>query len=85
VNVPKHTHGKARMREIRDAVCSGGCVRHEWATGKIEVVYASGVALPLDGRSYQAFCYGLGLHIRLTETGSTDTKDLIQEWRMYVA
>src|SRR5690242_19790859 len=57
----------------------GGCVRFTWEKGQREIITKDGKKFPLDGRTYQPLVTRSGL--KETRTGSTETKDLVIEWR----
>jgi hypothetical protein len=79
---PDDTSGLAQMKQVQRVVNDGGYVKFDWKTGRIVVVSADGeLFTTLDGRTYQGFLKTLAPRLQRSETGSTDTKDLVIEWR----
>jgi hypothetical protein len=71
----------ARLKDVREALANGGYVRYVWGVCGPVIVSANGESMPMDGRTYQGFLTSLAPTLVRTETGSTDTRDLIIEWR----
>jgi len=79
---PESTGGLAYLAEIHHVLAEGGLVRFHWGNGQHILVNANGKSFtPIDGRSYQGFLKTANKRYTRTETGSTDTKDLVVEWR----
>ena len=79
---PESTGGLAYLAEIHHVLAEGGLVRFHWGHGQHILVNANGKSFtPIDGRSYQGFLKTANKRYTRTETGSTDTKDLVIEWR----
>ena len=55
---------------------AGGVLRMIWRNGDARIIDVDGNEMKVDGRAYQGF-----LTCVLTETGNTDDKDLVMEWR----
>jgi len=70
------------LAELNQLLASGGVLRLTWGKweSQIEAINANGQSFLVDGRTYHAITRK---HPELvqTETGSTDTNDLIMEWR----
>lgn len=83
---PEKTHGLARMKQVRRVLNEGGHVKFVWKTGAITVISADGALFStMDGRTYQGLLKTLAPKLERTEIGSTETKDLVIEWRKSVA
>jgi hypothetical protein len=72
---------RAKLKDVREALANGGCVRFVWNTCGPRIISADGESVPLDGRTYQGFLTSLAPTLKRTEAGSVETKDLIIEWR----
>jgi hypothetical protein len=70
----------AKLAEAKEILAQGGVLRFIWASSSPAfLVKASGELRILDGRAYDALVNHADL-VR-TENGSTETKDLVIEWR----
>jgi hypothetical protein len=79
---PENTDGFVQMRQVQRVLNEGGQVKCDWNTGAITVVSADGVLFStMDGRTYQGFLKTLAPKLQRTDTGRTETKDLVIEWR----
>src|SRR6267142_3816647 len=79
---PENTGGLAHMKQVRRVLDEGGHVRFEWLTClAILVSVDRKLSTTIDGRTYQAFLKTLPPQLERTDTGSTETKDLVIEWR----
>jgi len=79
---PENTGGLARMRQVHRVLSEGGYVQFDWKTCRTIVISADGeLFTTMDGRTYQGFLKTLAPKLNRSETGSTDTKDLVIEWR----
>jgi len=79
---PENTGGLAHMKQVRRVLDEGGHVRFDWLTCLAILVSADRkLSTTIDGRTYQAFLKTLPPQLERTETGSTETKDLVIEWR----
>jgi hypothetical protein len=72
---------KGRLADIDECLDTGGVLRFVWASCLTTLVYPSGETKTLDGRSYKGFLATRADSMRRTESGSTENKDLIIEWR----
>ncbi len=72
---------RATMKQVRGVLNEGGKVVFDWKQGWTRLVSADGNFTTIDGRTYQGFLKTLAPKLERTETGSTDTKDLVIEWR----
>ncbi len=70
----------ARLPDIRRVVEEGGYVRFVWASNSPKLVSADKETL-IDLRSYHGFLKTLAPKLQRTETGSSETKDLVIEWK----
>ena len=78
----KNTGGLAKLADVRRILTEGGIVRFQWATCWTVLISADGGSFTtLDGRTYQGFLKTVAPKMERTETGSTETKDLVIEWR----
>ncbi len=79
---PKNTGGLAHLKEVRRVLAEGGIVRFHWSTCSPILIHPNGESFtPIDGRSYHAFQETADQKYTRTETGSTETKDLVIEWK----
>jgi len=79
---PENTGGLARMRQVQRVLNEGGYVKFDWKICRTIVISADGeLFTTMDGRTYQGFLKTLASRLQRTETGSTETKDLVIEWR----
>jgi hypothetical protein len=69
----------AFLAEANEILANGGVLRFTWGTGQHVLITESGDIRPLDGRAYQTLTRRADL--TRTETGSTENKDLVIEWR----
>jgi hypothetical protein len=78
----KNTGGLAKLADVGRVLAEGGIVRFQWVTCWTVLISAdSGSYTPLDGRTYQGFLKVVAPKLERTETGSTETKNLVIEWR----
>ena len=78
----KSTGGLARLSDIKRELDHGGFVRFVWFDVWPMLMHADGQWFTtIDGRTYQAFQKTADRRYTKTETGSTETKDLVIEWR----
>ncbi len=69
------------LSDIDTAIENGGWLRFEWSTCTVTLFGPLGDAMPVDGRSYQAFTEPKHADkFKRREFGSVETKDLIIEW-----
>jgi hypothetical protein len=79
VRVNRSSHG-AKLAEANQILADGGIMRFVWGSSlPAYLVKASGEQRILDGRTYDSLCNREDL--TRTETGSTENKDLVIEWR----
>ena len=79
---PENTGGLARMRQVQRVLNEGGYVKFDWKICRTIVISADGeLFTTMDGRTYQGFLKTLAPKLHCSETGGTDTKDLVIEWR----
>jgi len=72
----------ARIKDIRKHLATDGYVKFVWVNNQAILIHARHVTFcPIDGRSYQAFLLTADQKYNRTETGSTETNDLVIEWR----
>jgi hypothetical protein len=75
----RSSHG-AKLAEAKQILMDGGIMRFVWGSNQpAHLAKASGELRILDGRTYESLRKREDL-IR-TETGSTETRDLIIEWK----
>src|SRR6266851_1832623 len=78
----ENTGSLAQMKQVRRVLNEGGHVKFVWKTGAITAISADGALFStMDGRTYQGFLKTLAPKLERTETGSTETKDLVIESR----
>jgi hypothetical protein len=84
VFVTKSTvRGLARLAEVKRVLARGGLVRFIWASSHTILISANGKRLTtLDGRTYQGFLKTIAPNLKERRTGSTETRDLIIEWKL---
>jgi hypothetical protein len=70
----------AFLAEADEILANGGVLRFTWGTGQRVLITASGNIRPVDGLAYQPLTNRADL--TRTETGSTDAKDLVIEWKL---
>jgi hypothetical protein len=72
----------ARMTDAKRIVAHGGLVRFTYKTGMAILVSADGgIRYQLDRRTYDAFLRVIAPELSRTESGSTETNDLVIEWK----
>ena len=71
----------ALLAEANEILANGGIMRFVWASSQTVLVKASGELRALDGRAYDSLLNRSDL--TRIETGSTETKDLVIEWRKH--
>jgi hypothetical protein len=71
----------ALLAEANEILANGGIMRFIWATCQTVLVKATGELRALDGRTYDSLRNRSDL--TRIETGSTETKDLVIEWRKH--
>jgi hypothetical protein len=69
------------LRDVQRVLSEGGFIRYIWRTGRRELIAANGSSLRIDGRTYQSLLKKHTAGLIRTETGSTENKDLVIEWR----
>jgi hypothetical protein len=68
---------------VKRVLRNGGLVRFIWASRHTVLISADGKRLTtLDGRTYQGFLKTVVPTLKETRTGSTETKDLVIEWKL---
>ena len=72
---------KATKADIDSALDAGGYVRYVWCDGDTVLVHPTGWEQAIDGRAYQGFLRTTATRCDRKETGSTEAKDLVFEWR----
>jgi hypothetical protein len=78
----KCTGGLAHLKDIRKQIADGGVVQFHWQSCWSILVRADGEWFTtIDGRSYHAFLETADTRYSRTETGSTEQKNLVIEWR----
>jgi len=72
----------ATKADIEAALNAGGFVRFVWAAkGSSILVHPTGYEQAIDGRAYHGFLRTIANDCQRTETGSTESKTLVVEWR----
>jgi hypothetical protein len=70
----------AMMKQVRRVLDEGGKIIFDWKSCQTGLISADGNSFMMDGRTYQGFLKRLAPKLQRTETGSTETKDLVIEW-----
>jgi len=82
MDTPESTNRLAHLKDVRRVLQEGGIVRFHWANCRTILIKADGKSFtPIDGRSYKGFLKTADKRYTRTQAGSTDTKDLVIEWR----
>ena|SRR5882762_5566353 len=81
--VRKVNNVRALLKDVERVLADGGFLRMTWHDGRTELVSATGESQIVDGRTYQAFTNKHQYGLNRVETGSTESKDLVIEWRQF--
>jgi hypothetical protein len=72
----------AHMGDVKRILAHGGSVRFTHKTGLATLISADGhLYAQLDKLTYDAFLRSFSRQLLRTESGSTETHDLVIEWR----
>jgi hypothetical protein len=77
---------RAHLSDIAFCLASGGLLRFRWKDCSVWLIFrdsATNNVREVDARSYQAFLHLFDDRYQKNEFGSTDTEDLIIEWRQF--
>jgi hypothetical protein len=75
-------HMTAKLKLVKQVLGAGGKVQFDWKTCTPWLVNKDGdESMRMDGRTYQSFLDHHSNYLVQTETGSTETRDLVITWR----
>ena len=71
----------SRLNEVLAVLADNGEVIFDWASCRATLVDRTGNKTIVDKRSYHAFLRNYAAKFNRTETGGTDSKNLVIRWR----